>query len=227
MSEPVLEVRGLTRSYRTGAESLTVLRETGLSLSRGEIVGLVGPSGCGKSSLLHAIGLLERPDAGEVTLDGEAALDLPDRRRTQLRRDKIGFIYQFHHLLAEFSALDNVAMPRLVAGASRSVAREAASALLDAIGLGARKSHQPGELSGGERQRVAIARALVNDPVLLLADEPTGNLDPDTSETVFTLLTQSARERGLTALIATHNIDLAQKTDRVLTIRDERITALE
>lgn len=218
-----LSVRGLTRSYRTGDETLHVLNGAELEVKAGEIVGLVGPSGCGKSSLLHAVGLLEKPEAGDVAIEGVEAFKLPDRRRTRLRRDTIGFIYQFHHLLPEFTALDNVAIPRMVAGAGRREAREAAEALLTDLGMAHRLTHQPAQLSGGERQRVAIARALVNNPAILLADEPTGNLDPHTSDTVFEALTRQARERNLAALIATHNHELARATDRVLTLDEGHI----
>lgn len=218
-----LSVSGLTRSYRTGDEILHVLNGAELEVKAGEIVGLVGPSGCGKSSLLHAVGLLEKPEAGEVRIEGVEAFKLGDRRRTRLRRDSIGFIYQFHHLLPEFTALDNVAIPRMVAGNGRREARAAAEALLTDLGMAHRLTHQPAQLSGGERQRVAIARALVNNPAILLADEPTGNLDPHTSDTVFEALTRQARERNLAALIATHNHTLAQATDRVLTLDEGHI----
>ncbi|WP_022697759.1 ABC transporter ATP-binding protein [Euryhalocaulis caribicus] len=213
-----LSVRGIERNYQTGDQVLHVLKGADIDIAAGEIVGLVGPSGCGKSSLLHAIGLLERPNAGSVWIKGEDALALSDRQRTRLRRDSVGFVYQFHHLLPEFSALDNVAIPQMITGKGRRAAREEAEALLVELGLGERLTHQPAQLSGGERQRVAIARALVNDPDILLADEPTGNLDPETSDGVFTALTRLARERNLAALIATHNHDLAAATDRVLTL---------
>ena len=213
-----LSVRGIERNYQTGDHVLHVLKGANIDIAAGEIVGLVGPSGCGKSSLLHAIGLLERPNAGSVWIKGEDALALSDRQRTRLRRDSVGFVYQFHHLLPEFSALDNVAIPQMITGKGRRAAREEAEALLVELGLGERLTHQPAQLSGGERQRVAIARELVNDPDILLADEPTGNLDPETSDGVFTALTRLARERNLAALIATHNHDLAAATDRVLTL---------
>jgi len=224
MSEgPVLSVRGLERRYATGDQVLEVLTGASLEVRAGEVVGLVGPSGCGKSSLLHAVGLLEQPDAGAVLIDGEDALALGDARRTRLRRDSIGFVYQFHHLLPEFSALDNVAIPRMIQGRGRGEARAAAEALLVELGLGERLSHQPGQLSGGERQRVAIARALVNDPQILLADEPTGNLDPKTSADVFGALARLARERNLAALVATHNVELARSADRVLALEGGRV----
>ena len=226
MSEaPILSVRGLVRNYRTGSETLHVLRGVDLDLSPGEVVGLIGPSGCGKSSLLHAVGLLERPDAGEVRIAGRECLSLSDSRRTRIRRREIGFVYQFHHLLAEFSALDNVALPRMVAGGSLKNARAEAQVLLTGLGLGERLTHQPAQLSGGERQRVAIARAIVNRPKVLLADEPTGNLDPHTSEDVFAALMRIVRQERAGALIATHNHELARHMDRVLLIDEGRIRA--
>ncbi|MGF1464283.1 MAG: ABC transporter ATP-binding protein [Maricaulaceae bacterium] len=232
MSEPasgvVLAVEGLVRRYRTGADAwLEVLRGADISIAAGEMVGLVGPSGSGKSSLLHAAGLLERPDAGEVWIDGRACLGLKDAERTRIRRRRIGFVYQFHHLLAEFSALDNVAMPRLIAGDSRRAAREAAARLLSLMGLEDRLSHQPAQLSGGEQQRVAIARALVNRPSVLLADEPTGNLDPATSGAVFQKLFDVARLEGVGALVATHNFELAGHMDRVLALKDGRLAPIQ
>ncbi len=224
MSEaPILSVRGLVRTYKTGGETLEVLRGAELDLAPGEVVGLIGPSGCGKSSLLHAVGLLERPDAGEVRISGQECLSLPDARRTRIRRREIGFVYQFHHLLAEFSALDNVALPRMVAGGGLRRAREEGERLLTDLGLGGRLTHQPAQLSGGERQRVAIARAIVNHPSVLLADEPTGNLDPHTSEEVFAALMRMVRQERAGALIATHNHELARHMDRVLLIDEGRV----
>ncbi len=220
---PILSVRGLVRTYRTGGETLEVLRGVDLDLQAGEVVGLIGPSGCGKSSLLHAVGLLERPDSGEVFISGRECLSLSDDRRTRTRRREIGFVYQFHHLLAEFTALDNVALPRMVAGGGLRRARAEASALLEKLGLGARLKHQPGQLSGGERQRVAIARAIVNHPKVLLADEPTGNLDPHTSDEVFAALMNVVRHERAGALIATHNHELARHMDRVLLIDEGRV----
>ncbi|WP_084418818.1 ABC transporter ATP-binding protein [Henriciella litoralis] len=224
MSAPVLELRGIVREYRSGPNVLKVLEEADLVLNRGELVGLVGPSGSGKSTLLHTAGLLERAEGGEVLLDGEGVLKLSDSVRTRLRREKLGFVYQFHHLLPEFNALDNVAMPLMVNGVKRSVAREKASVLLNEMGLADRATHQPGQLSGGEQQRVAIARALVNDPRLVIADEPTGNLDPATTDRVFASLIKIAQSEGAAVLIATHNMALTRHMDRVLTLKDGKLT---
>jgi len=223
MSEPVLSIRGLERSYATGAGPLTVLRGIDLDVEPGEVVGLIGPSGSGKSSLLHAAGLLEHPDAGRISVLGRDCSDLGERARTRVRLASIGFVYQFHHLLPEFSALDNVALPQMIAGRSRRVARKRAEALLSELGLAARIQHQPAQMSGGEQQRVAIARALANAPRLLLADEPTGNLDPATSGTVFDALYELVRGQGVAALIATHNLDLARHMDRVFALKDGRL----
>jgi lipoprotein-releasing system ATP-binding protein len=220
MSEPVLSIRGLERSYVTGAGKLTVLRGVNLDVMPGEIVGLIGPSGSGKSSLLHAAGLLEHPDAGRITVLGQDCSDLTDRQRTRVRLATIGFVYQFHHLLPEFSALDNVALPQMIAGASRRGARDRARTLLTELGLRDRVEHQPAQLSGGEQQRVAVARALTNAPRLLLADEPTGNLDPHTSGAVFENLYALARKTGVAALVATHNLELARHMDRVFALKD-------
>ncbi len=225
MSEPVLELVGLTRTYVTDAGPLEVLRGADLTLAAGEMVGLIGPSGSGKSSLLHAAGLLEHPTAGTVRILGADCGGLPESARTRLRLSTIGFVYQFHHLLPEFTALDNVALPARMAGAKVAEARELAADLLDALGLAARRDHQPAQLSGGEQQRVAVARALVNRPRLLLADEPTGNLDPATSSAVFDELRGLVAARGVAALVATHNIDMAARMDRVLTLRDGRAFA--
>ncbi len=220
MSEMVLSIRGLEKSYVAGAGRLNVLRGVDLDLSPGEIVGLIGPSGSGKSSLLHAAGLLEHPDAGRITVLGLDCTDLPDRDRTRVRLATIGFVYQFHHLLPEFSALDNVALPLMIAGQSKAAARQRADELLKELGLGERMGHQPAQLSGGEQQRVAVARALANSPRLLLADEPTGNLDPSTSNAVFENLYELARRTGVAALVATHNLELARHMDRVFALRD-------
>lgn len=220
MSEPVLTIRGLERSYATGAGPLKVLRGVDLDVAPGEIVGLIGPSGSGKSSLLHAAGLLEHPDAGRIAIEGRDCSDLPDRDRTAVRLGTIGFVYQFHHLLPEFSALDNVALPLMIAGAPRAAAQARAAALLADLGLADRVRHQPAQMSGGEQQRVAVARALANSPRLLLADEPTGNLDPATSAAVFENLYALARRTGVAALVATHNLELARHMDRVFALRD-------
>jgi len=223
MSEPVLSIRGLERSYQTGAGPLTVLRGADLDVGRGEIVGLIGPSGSGKSSLLHAAGLLEHPNAGRITVLGRDCSDLGERARTRVRLASIGFVYQFHHLLPEFTALDNVALPQMIAGRSRGQARERAKRLLSELGLAERLQHQPAQMSGGEQQRVAIARALANAPRLLLADEPTGNLDPHTSAAVFDALYKLVRKAGVAALVATHNLELARHMDRVLAMKDGRL----
>ncbi|MGA0607100.1 ABC transporter ATP-binding protein [Phenylobacterium sp. VNQ135] len=223
MSEPVLSIRGLERTYRTAAGALTVLRGADLDLNPGEIVGLIGPSGSGKSSLLHAAGLLEHPDAGRITVLGRDCSNLGENERTRVRLATVGFVYQFHHLLPEFSALDNVALPQMIAGKSRKAAQERAAVLLAELGLRDRTHHQPAQLSGGEQQRVAIARALANSPRILLADEPTGNLDPKTSEGVFENLYGLARSQGVAALVATHNLELASHMDRVLTLKDGRL----
>ena len=220
MSEPVLSIRGLERSYVTGAGPLTVLRGADLDVLPGEIVGLIGPSGSGKSSLLHAAGLLEHPNAGRITVLGRDCSDLSDRERTRVRLATIGFVYQFHHLLPEFSALDNVALPQMISGRSRGAARARAGALLAELGLADRVHHQPAQMSGGEQQRVAVARALANSPRLLLADEPTGNLDPHTSTAVFDNLYDLVRRTGVAAVVATHNLELARHMDRVFALRD-------
>lgn len=224
MSAAVLELRGIVREYRSGPSLLKVLDGADLSLNRGELVGLVGPSGSGKSTLLHTAGLLERAEGGEVLLDGESVLQLSDGVRTRLRREKLGFVYQFHHLLPEFDARDNVAMPLMVNGVKRKAARERAEVLLAEMGLSDRSKHQPGQLSGGEQQRVAIARALVNDPKLVIADEPTGNLDPATTDRVFASLIKIARMEGAAVLVATHNMALIRHMDRVLTLEDGKLT---
>jgi lipoprotein-releasing system ATP-binding protein len=222
MNEP-LRLQAVKRAYRTEAGSLPVLRGVDLSLAAGEIVALVAPSGAGKSTLLHIAGLLDRPDGGAVFVTGRDAGQLPDAARTAIRRDTIGFVYQFHHLLAEFTALENVMLPQMIAGRSRTVATARARTLLDAFGLGERVRHLPGRLSGGEQQRVAIARALANKPAVLLADEPTGNLDVATAGVVFDELLRVVREHGLAALIATHNPDLAARMDRTVTLLDGQI----
>ena len=223
MSSPVLSIRGLARSYATAAGALSVLRGVDLDLMPGEVVGLIGPSGSGKSSLLHSAGLLEHPDAGRISVLGRDCSELSERARTRVRLATIGFVYQFHHLLPEFSALDNVALPQMIAGLSRRAARERAKVLLGALGLAERTLHQPAQMSGGEQQRVAIARALANSPKLILADEPTGNLDPTTSATVFEALYKLVRRQKVAALIATHNLELARHMDRVFALKDGRL----
>jgi lipoprotein-releasing system ATP-binding protein len=216
----VLALRGLERVYKTEAGDLPVLRGVDLDVYPGEVVGLIGPSGSGKSSLLHSAGLLERPDAGLVALEGRDCSKLSERARTRIRLGTVGFVYQFHHLLPEFSALENVAMPLTIAGRGRREAEARAKDLLEGLGLGHRLNHQPAQMSGGEQQRVAIARALANRPKLLLADEPTGNLDPATSAAVFQSLYQVCREQGVAAVIATHNMELARFMDRVVALKD-------
>ncbi len=223
MSEPAqggLRLEHVTRSFFQGKEVLHVLNGIDMAIRPGEIVALVGPSGSGKSTLLHIAGLLERPDAGEVWLGGEACGGLGENRRTALRRLHLGFVYQYHHLLPEFSAVENVILPQMIAGTGRAKAHAKALALLDTMGLAARAEHRPGQLSGGEQQRVAICRALANDPKVLLADEPTGNLDPHTSGGVFDELLRLVRTQGVAALIATHNPDLARRMDRVVRLED-------
>ncbi len=216
----VLSVRSLTRTYDTATGGLTVLKGVDLDVRPGEVVGLIGPSGSGKSSLLHAAGLLEHPTSGEVRIDGQEMGHLPDSARTRVRLGAIGFVYQFHHLLPEFDARDNVALPLRIAGVGREAARARAEELLVRLGLADRLTHQPAQLSGGERQRVAVARALANRPRLLLADEPTGNLDPATSQTVFEALHDLVKSTGVAALIATHNMELAGHMDRVFALKD-------
>lgn len=211
-----LHLHAVTRNFTSGEETLSVLKGVELAIRPGELVALVGPSGSGKTTLLQIAGLLDAPTQGEVWVDGVDCRQASDAVRTRLRSEKLGFVYQFHHLLPEFSALENVMMPQLIAGVPRAAARRQALALLEQMGLAARVSHRPARLSGGEQQRVAIARAMANAPRLILADEPTGNLDPETAEQVFHIFVQAARARGLAALIATHNLDLARRMDRIV-----------
>ena len=225
MSDPLV-LRDVRRTYRSEAGELPVLRGVNLSLRAGEIVALVAPSGAGKSTLLHLAGLLEMPDGGSVFVDGRDAGTLPDAARTAIRRDTIGFVYQFHHLLGEFSALENVVLPQMIAGKPRKLAAERAMQLLASFGLQPRADHLPGKLSGGEQQRVAIARALANAPHVLLADEPTGNLDVATASVVFEELLATVRGKNLAALIATHNPELAARMDRTVTLRDGKVVPL-
>ena len=219
----VLKLVDITRTYRQGTSTLEIFREASMELSSGELVGLVGPSGAGKSSLLHIAGLLEAPDSGDVIITGSNCSRLSETQRTRIRRDDVGFVYQFHHLLPEFSALENVAMPQIISGADREMAEDRASHVLASLGLGNRLSHRPAELSGGEQQRVAIGRALANAPSLLLADEPTGNLDPKTAGQVYSELIALVRDQNLTALIATHNMELAESMDRVIRLEEGRL----
>ena len=225
MSDPILALSGITKTYNAGKPGqVDVLRGVDLSVGAGEIVALVAPSGAGKSTLLHIAGLLDTPDAGTVTLAGQNLTGQSDRRRTLARRNDVGFIYQFHHLLPEFSALENIVLPQLSNGVSKGDAAARARQLLDRVGVAPRADHRPAELSGGEQQRVAFCRALANTPRLLLADEPTGNLDPTTSDQVFAALMDLVRDTGLSALIATHNLDLAARMDRTLRLDAGQLT---
>jgi lipoprotein-releasing system ATP-binding protein len=219
----ILVLKNLVRTYKGGDEALTVLNGADLSLNRGEIVALVAPSGSGKSTLLHLAGLLEKPDGGAVIINGTDAGKLGDQERTEIRLRTIGIVYQFHHLLAEFSALENIVLPQMIAGKPQAQAEKRAMDLLTKLGLAARSKNLPGKLSGGEQQRVAIARALANEPAILLADEPTGNLDIATAEIVFAELLRLVRSENTAALIATHNPDLAKRMDRQLTLRDGKL----
>lgn len=210
----VLQLKNISKTYPSGEGKLDVLRGFNLEVKAGEIVALVGPSGCGKTTLLQIAGLLDSPDAGEVFINGEDATEANDAKRTALRLKHLGFVYQFHHLLPEFSALENVYLPQLIAGSRLQVAKDRAKELLESFGLGERIHHRPAQLSGGEQQRVAIARALANNPKLLLADEPTGNLDPENASKVFAQFIQYAKKTGLAVLFVTHNADLAAQADR-------------
>ncbi|KKB08495.1 ABC transporter [Devosia geojensis] len=220
MSEPHLVLRGVHRHYGEGDKFVRVLEAADLTLNGGELVAIVAPSGAGKSTLLHLCGLLESPQSGEIEIMGIETSRLGDRGRTQLRRSTVGYVYQFHHLLPEFSALENVSMPQIIAGKPLAEAEKRSRELLDLLGVGPRASHRPAELSGGEQQRVAIARAAANHPRVILADEPTGNLDPATSDLVFDALFGLIRNEGAAALIATHNHDLARRADRIVTLQD-------
>lgn len=224
--EHVIELKGVERHYEQGSRKLTILNDANFSLKAGEMVALVAPSGSGKSTLLHTAGLLERPDGGDVILNGRACGRLSDDERTAIRRNDVGFVYQFHHLLPEFTALENVMMPQLVKGLKPSEASKRAAQLLDYMKIGKRAQHRPSELSGGEQQRVAIARAVANAPLVLLADEPTGNLDPVTAGYVFDALSALVRQSGLAALIATHNHELAARMDRRVTLSDGKVVTL-
>ena len=226
-ADAALELRDVRRVFRLAGTELKVLNGVDLALRPGEIVALVGPSGAGKSTLLHVAGLLERPGGGAVLIGGEDCGSLSDERRTLLRRSEIGFVYQFHHLLPEFSALENVMLPQMIAGVARRPARRKAAELLDRVGLAPRIRHRPARLSGGEQQRVAIVRALANDPRILLADEPTGNLDHATGDGVLSTLLDLVRRTGLAALIATHNLELARRLDRIVALEDGRLKPLD
>jgi lipoprotein-releasing system ATP-binding protein len=224
---PALELIDVQHSYHQGPTELRILEGVNLTVMPGQSVALIAPSGVGKSTLLHIAGLLEKPNGGDVVISGQATHGLNDTGRTKLRRNAIGFVYQFHHLQPEFSALENVVLPQMIRGLPRREARRRAEELLTFLGLGKRYNHRPNELSGGEQQRVAIARAVANAPHLLLADEPTGNLDPGTADHVFGTLTALVRASGLAALVATHNLDLASRMDRRVTLQDGQIVELD
>ena len=224
MNDPMLELAGIEKAYNRGKPGeVTVLRGASVSVKRGEVVALVAPSGAGKSTLLHIAGLLDTADSGSVRLGGQDMAGLSDRDRTGIRREQVGFIYQFHHLLPEFSALENIVLPQLANGVAEKAAKVRAMDLLGRVGIGSRADHRPAALSGGEQQRVAFCRALANNPRLLLADEPTGNLDPGTSDQVFGVLMELVRETGLSALIATHNLELAGRMDRIVRLDGGRV----
>ncbi|MBE6453132.1 MAG: ABC transporter ATP-binding protein [Alphaproteobacteria bacterium] len=217
---PILELKNLSKSFKQGGQKLDVLRKVNLTIKKGEVVALIGPSGAGKSTMLQITGLLDQPSEGEIYLDGQECSKSGDTFRTMLRRDYLGFVYQYHNLLPDFDATENVMLPMLIAGVNNDLARERAEKLLVRMELSKRMKHRPAELSGGEQQRVAIARALANSPKLLLADEPTGNLDPKTSEAVFAELISIVKETKLSALIATHNMELAKQMDRVIMLQN-------
>ena len=223
MNNTTLTLKNINKTFRQGNEILEVLKDVNLDIRPKEVVALIGPSGSGKSTLLQIAGLLENPTDGEVYIDGENCTGNSDNVRTMLRRDYLGFVYQYHNLLPDFDAAENVIIPQLIAGVKYKEAADKAMWLLQRLGLNEREHHRPAELSGGEQQRVALARALANAPKLLLADEPTGNLDPNTSDNVFLTLLEVVKETGLSALIATHNIDLAHKMDRVVSLKDGRL----
>jgi len=220
---PVLHLSGIRHGFGQGRRKLEILTGVDLDVSAGEIVALVGPSGAGKSTLLHIAGLLDQPEAGEIWISGEACHGLGDNARTLVRRHRLGFVYQYHHLLAEFSALENIVIPQIIAGYSRKDARARAAEILEWMGLSDRASHRPARLSGGEQQRVAIGRAIAAGPSLLLADEPTGNLDPGTADDVFGILLKLVRGAGMAALIATHNPDLAARMDRIVRLEGGKL----
>jgi lipoprotein-releasing system ATP-binding protein len=219
----VLRLSSICRRYKQGDRELAILEDADFELRKGEMVALVAPSGTGKSTLLHTAGLLEHPDSGEVTVNGQASSGLSDDARTAIRRSEIGFVYQFHHLLPEFSALENIMVPQMLRGLSKEDAATRAHQLLDYMKIGPRADHRPSELSGGEQQRVAIARAVANAPLVLLADEPTGNLDPTTASYVYEALEALVRQSGLAAVIATHNHELAKRMDRRVTLKDRKV----
>jgi lipoprotein-releasing system ATP-binding protein len=224
--DPVLFLHHVERRFRQGSSYLEILRQADLALWPGQSVALVGPSGAGKSTLLHVAGLLEKPDGGEVYISRAPTSHMADEARTHIRRVEIGFVYQFHYLMPDFSALENIMLPQMIRGLSKAEAAERAAALLAYLGLHDRSKHRPSELSGGEQQRVAIARAVANAPRILLADEPTGNLDPKTADHVFSALTALVKASGLAALVATHNMELASRMDRRVTLQEGKIVEL-
>ena len=226
MNRPVLELKSVGRSFRQGHKTLNILKDASETINAGEIVSLVAPSGAGKSTLLQVAGLLERPDEGDIVVDGQSCGGMDDQGRTEIRRRRLGFVYQYHHLLPEFSAVENVVLPQMIAGTSRTVALARGREILTSLGLGERVGHRPAEMSGGEQQRVAIGRAIANVPRVLLADEPTGNLDPETADRVFQHLVEIARNQGIGVLLATHNHELARRTDRSITITEGRLEPL-
>lgn len=223
MSKNILQLKNVCRNFNQGSEVLKVLQKVNLEIKPKEVVALIGPSGSGKSTLLQIAGLLDHPTSGEIILNGSQCSKASDFERTLLRRDYLGFVYQYHNLLPDFDALENVVIPQIIAGAKYKEAKDKAMWLLQRLGLNEREHHRPAELSGGEQQRVAIARALANTPKLLLADEPTGNLDPNTSDNVFLTLLEVVKETGLSALIATHNLDLAHKMDREVSLKNGQL----
>jgi lipoprotein-releasing system ATP-binding protein len=219
----VLEIKNVSRSFEQGGHRLDILKDVNLSIERGEIVALLGPSGCGKTTLLQIAGLLENPTSGEVFINGQKVMSTADKLRTELRRTQIGFVYQSHHLLSDFTALENLLLPQYIRDVSKAEAKNRGLKLLESVGLLNRAEHYPSQLSGGEQQRVAIARALVNRPALLLADEPTGNLDPQTAEDVFQTLLQTIRSLKIGALVVTHNVELAGRMDRILQLKNGKV----
>lgn len=221
---PVLELKNISKAYKQGENKLQVLSNISLAVNKGESLGILGQSGCGKSTLLHIAGLLDNPDSGEVLINGKKCGLLSDYKRTMVRREDVGFIYQFHHLLPEFTALENIMVPQIIAGKGKAEAKKKAEGYLSDLGITARAKHRPSELSGGEQQRVAIARALANDPKIILADEPTGNLDPGTANGVFDLLLNLVDKSGLSIVIVTHNTDLVKKLDRVMSFKSGILT---
>jgi lipoprotein-releasing system ATP-binding protein len=227
MSDAALRLTGIVRTFRQAGAALEILRGVDLSIAGGEMVALVGPSGAGKSTLLQIAGLLEAPDVGDVIVDGRSSRAMNEQARTVLRRHQLGFVYQFHHLLPEFTAAENIVLPQMIAGVSRADASRRAAELLASVGLAERADHRPARLSGGEQQRVAIVRAIANDPAVLFANEPTGNLDPVTADGVFGQLQTLVRRTGLAALIATHNIELARRMDRTLSLQDGKVVELK